>query len=90
MSQENGGNIMHVEFHRIYKSLDFEDFLEETSFIMAKGGMDCLPYIQDANCLKKTAPEKAFLWRFTPTVQIYRLRTMADITLSQSRKNKEK
>ena len=21
--------------------------------------MDCLPYIQDANCLKKTAPEKA-------------------------------
>ena len=41
---------MHVEFHRIYKSLDFEDFLEETSFIMAKG---------DANCLKKTAPEKA-------------------------------
>lgn len=50
---------MHVEFHRIYKSLDFEDFLEETSFIMAKGGMDCLPYIQDANCLKKTTPEKA-------------------------------
>lgn len=45
--------------HRIYKSLDFEDFLEETSFIMAKGGMDCLPYIQDANCLKKTTPEKA-------------------------------
>ena len=39
MSQENGGNIMHVEFHRIYKSIDFEYFLEETSFIMAKVGM---------------------------------------------------
>lgn len=88
---------MHVEFHRIYKSLDFEDFLEETSFIMAKGGMDCLPYIQDANCLKKTTPEKA-LKQFVKSILMaghtycpnISVKDEADITLSQSRKNKEK
>lgn len=51
---------MHREFHRIYKSLDFDDFLAETSFVMAKGGMNCLSYVQDANYMKKvSSPEKA-------------------------------
>lgn len=48
-----------TEFHRIYKSLDFEDFLDETSFILAKGGMSCLPFVQDANYRKKIYSEKS-------------------------------
>ena len=42
-----------MESYRVYKSLPVDDFMDMTSFVVAKIGLDLIPLIQNTNQFRK-------------------------------------